>query len=127
MPGVSSTTFGSREPTRRDVLQHLEQPLGIVFDRQDRQAVEDLRKRALHHLAVFEHVRHARRAAQIVFEHVELAVAVADQVGAGDVAPDAARRLRPAHGRRKHLPDVDQPVGNDPVVQDLACRCRCRR
>ena len=72
-----------------------QQLLGIVLDRQDRQPVEDLRKRPLHHLAVFQHVRDARRAAQVVFEHVELAVAVAHQVGARDVAPDAARRLQP--------------------------------
>ena len=54
------------------------------------QPFEHLRKDALQHLAVFEHVGHARGHAQVVFQHVDTAVAVAHQVGAGDVAPDSA-------------------------------------
>ena len=119
MPGVSTTTVGLRTAWRRDVLQHLQQLFGIIFDRQDRQAVEHLRKSALHHLAVFQHVRHARGTAQVVFEHVDLAVAIAHQVGARDVAPDTPRRIQPGARLEKALARLDQPVGNDAVANDF--------
>ena len=83
--------------------------------------LEQLRKRLLHELPVLQHVRHARRAAQIVFQHVELAVAVAHQVGARDVAPDAARRLEAdallaKAGRRGHDVLGHHAVADDPLL-----------
>ena len=42
----------------------------IVADRTHVAAIEDLRERALHHLAVFQNVGDAGRTAQVVFEHV---------------------------------------------------------
>ena len=77
--------------------------LGIILHRQDRLAVEQLRERTLHHLLpIFRahSLRHARRQAQIVFENINLPVAMCThQVGARDVAPDALRQAsEPAQG-----------------------------
>ena len=94
MPGVSTTTRGDSTPAGASDSSMSRSRLGIVVDRADPRRLEHLRERALHHLAVLEHVRHAGRAAQVVFEHVDLPVAVADQIGAGDVAPDAPRRVQ---------------------------------
>ena len=94
MPGVSSTTRGVGRAARRDGFQHLEQAAGILVHRPHRKPFEDLREDALQHLAVFQHVGDARGHAQVVLQHVVLAVAVAHQVGAGDVAPDAPRRIQ---------------------------------
>ncbi len=99
---------------------HLQQLFRIVLDRQDRQAVEDLRKGAFHDFTVFQHIGNAGRATEIVFQHVHLAVAVAHQVGAGDVAPDAARRLQPAAFFQQALARGNQPLGHDMIADDLA-------
>src|SRR5205823_1406285 len=61
-----------------------------VVDRADRGELEKLRERLLHELTVLEDVRHAGRATEIVFEDVILAAPIADQIGARDMAPDAA-------------------------------------
>ena len=94
MPGESSATDGDVRLIAHQVLQRIEQPAAVVVDRADCRALEQLRKRLLHQLPILQHVRHAGRAAQIVFEHVVLAVGIAHQVGARDVAPHAARRLQ---------------------------------
>jgi hypothetical protein len=68
-----------------------------------------------------QHVRHAGRTTQVVLEHVDLSVAVADEIRAGDVTPDAARRLQPdtllaeADGRFQNLGRHDA-VLDDPLV-----------
>ena len=92
------------------VLQCIEQPAAVVVHRPDRRELEQLRKSLLHELSVLQHVRHARRAAQIVLQHVVLAIAVAYQIGARDVAPNPARRGEPhalgtktSRGRRHML------------------------
>src|SRR5205814_7612563 len=38
-------------------------------------------------------VRHARRTAEVVLENVDLPVLVSDEIGPGNMAPDAERRL----------------------------------
>ena len=96
-----------------------EQVARVVVDRADAAGLEDLREGALHHVAVLEHVGDAGRAAQVVLEHVDLAVAVAHQVGAGDVAPDALRRVQPDALRPEGRRGVDDLGGNDPVLDDL--------
>ena len=70
MPGDSSATDGDARLVAHQVLQRIEQPAAIVVHRPDRRALEQLRKRLLHELPVLQHVRHAGRAAQIVFQHV---------------------------------------------------------
>ena len=115
------------DPGVHQRLQRVEQAAAIVVDRPDAGPLEDLRKRLLHQLAVLQHVRHARGAAQVVFEHVEPAVAVADQVGAGDVAPDALGRIEadalPAKGRGR----LDDMLRERRRPGRSSGRDRCRR
>ena len=59
------------------------------------QSFEDLRKGPLHDAAVFENVGNSRGTAQVVLQDVHLAVAIAHQIGACDVAPDFLRRIEP--------------------------------
>ena len=75
----------------------------------------------LHELAILQHVRHAGRATQVVLQHVDLAVGVANQVGARDVAPDAVWRfqtdaLRPKSVGRFHHFGRYHAVANDPLL-----------
>ncbi len=105
--------FRAADGVGREIMQRVEQLARIRFDRPHMRLLENLRERALHHFAVFEHVRHARRAAQIVFEDVKLAVAVAHQIGAGDVAPDAARRIQANARRPERFRRRDDMLGND--------------
>src|SRR5207247_275797 len=58
-----------------------------------REALENAWEDTLEHLAILQYIRDTRGHAQVVFEDVVLAVAVADQVGAGNVAPDSERRI----------------------------------
>ena len=110
MPGVKQRHARRADLVVHQVLQRVEQAAAVVVDRPDRQSLEQLRKRLLHQLPVLQHVRHAGGAAQIVFQHVDLAVAVAHQVGARDVAPDAAWA---GSGRRT--------VGGTPLAVATTC------
>ena len=47
----------------------------------DMRRLEDLREAAFHHLAILQDVRDARRATQVILQHIDLPVAIADQVG----------------------------------------------
>src|SRR5262249_23633205 len=76
-----------------EILERVEQAAAVVIDRANRGAIEELRKRLLHELTILQHVRHAGGAAEIVFEDVVLAVGIANKIGTGDMAPDAARRI----------------------------------
>ena len=69
MPGDSSTTCGSDTSRRRDFGQRLLQPHAVTADRAYRDAVHQIRKHAPHHVAVFQHVRHAGGRAGIVLQH----------------------------------------------------------
>ena len=98
-----------------------EQPARIVADRTHREAVEDLRERLLHDRPVLQHAGDAGRAAQVVLEHVDGAVSVAHEVGAGDVAPDAARgveagALAAVPLRALHHVGRHHAVGHDAAV-----------
>jgi hypothetical protein len=55
---------------------------------------EDFGKRAFEYVAAFEDVGDAGRAAQVVLEDVNLSVAVTHEIAAGDVTPNAARRMQ---------------------------------
>ena len=119
MPGVSSTTRGLRPRRRRDGFQHLEQAARVFVHRAHRKPREYCREDGLEHLAILQDVRDAGRHAQVVLENVVAAVAVAHQVGPGDVAPDAPRRIQAValfpvgHRGENHL------GGNHSVAQDL--------
>ena len=91
MPGVRTTTLGVPLGWGARRFQHFEELAGILVDGAHRESFEDAGEDALEDLAIFQHVGDAGGDAQIVFEDVVFAVAVADQVCAGDVAPDAPR------------------------------------
>ncbi|MNN01809.1 hypothetical protein D3C81_1144370 [compost metagenome] len=68
--------------------QVIQQHVGVVRDRRHLMAREQFGEETHHHLAVFQHIRHAGRYAQIVFQHVELALAGAHDIDAGDMRID---------------------------------------
>ncbi len=80
-----------------DAREVFEQPVRVVLDGRDAVEGEQFGKQPHHHLAVFEHVGDARRHAQVVFEDVELALARAHDVDAGDVRVDAAGHVESLH------------------------------
>ena len=86
MPGVSSDDGrlggGARGATD---LQRRQQLVGIVLDRRDAVAREQLREQPHHDLAVLQHVGDAGGRARIVLEHVEASRLDAHDVDAGDV------------------------------------------
>ena len=96
-PGVSTATVGRSSPAGEQAVEIGEQQVGIVLDRADALRREELREEPHHHLAVLEHVGHARRDAQVVLEDVELARARADEIDAGDVRVDAAGNVDSLH------------------------------
>ena len=65
-----------------------------------------------HHLAVLEHVGHARWHAQVVLEHKELAFTGAHNVHPGDMCIDAAGHIEPLH-LRPELRIVEDFLGGD--------------
>jgi hypothetical protein len=101
-----------RHPLRRHGAQLFEQHVRIVLDRRDLVLGEQFGEEAHHHLAVFEHVRHTGRHAQVVFEDVELALAGADDIDAGDVRVDVARQID-AHHFRTELGVIQHLLGRN--------------
>ena len=97
MPGVSSTTVGF--PPFRGARSPPKSPAaGWDNRRRDaRAAFKDPGESALHQVAVLQHIGDPGGHAQIVFEDVDLAVAIAHQIGSGDVAPDSQGGLMPWH------------------------------
>ncbi len=77
----------------RDGAQHLEQVLGIAFHRAHAVVGEDLGPHAFQDAAVLDHVRDARRHAQVVLEHEPGPPPVAHEVAAHDVRVDPERHI----------------------------------
>ena len=103
MPGVSSTTVGSDEAVAGATdFKRRQQLVGIVLDRRDAVAGEQLREQPQHDLAVLQHVGDAGGRAGIVLEHVEGLGVDADDVDAGDVDVDVVRDLLAVHLRPEH-------------------------
>ena len=96
-----------------------QQQLRIVLDGAHAVAVKELRESALHDAAIGEHVAHAGGDAQVVFEHHELAVVQAQQVGADDGDIDVARHLQAAHLAAVLFAAIDELAGNDLVGEDF--------
>ena len=105
---------------RRDAAQAGEQQLRVVIDRPDAVVLEELRHQARHRHAVLQHVGDARRRADVVLQDLPRAVGVADEVAAGDVAVDAARRAHAVRGASEVRAADDQPPGHDAGPDDLA-------
>ncbi len=81
--------------------------------------LEQLGKQPHHHLAVRQHVGHAGRHAQVVLQHIELAVAVADQVDPDDVGIGLVRHLHPHHRDLVLLVDQDMVGGDQARPQNV--------
>ena len=100
------------------MLQRFEQLAWVGVDGHDPAGLDQVRQEPLHDAAVLEHVRHAGRAAQVVFEDVELAVLVAHQVRAHDVAKHVFGRTHsPARGQVA-IGALDEGPGHDAIFQD---------
>jgi hypothetical protein len=103
----------------RHGTQVVQQQVRIVLDRRDRLAGEQLREQAHHHPAVFQHVGHARRGAQVVLEHVVFAFAGAHQIDAGNVAIDLLRHIDADHLLAKLGIQQNLRGGNAPGLDDF--------
>ena len=103
---------------RRGAAQGVDQPGRVVGDHLNGLAPEQLGQHPRHGGAVGQHVAHARRAAEIVLQHPELAVLVADHVDPRHVDAHPVRRRvavgRPHEARRAG----DDLVRNEPVADD---------
>ncbi len=93
---------------------------------------EELGEEPHHHLAVFQHVRDARGRAQVVLEHVVLAVGVAHDVHARHMRVDSARHVDAHHLAAElrvlvhllggNLAGLDDLLGVVDVVQEAVQR-----
>src|SRR5215475_8313713 len=92
---------------------------GIIVHRADARGFKNLGERPFEHLAIFQHVRHAGRAAQIIFQDVNLSVAVTHQISARNMAPDAAWRPQAHTGLEKTFGRLDEKGGDNAVVDDV--------
>ena len=104
---------------RRDRAQRREQAVGVIVDRRDAVAGEQLGEQPDHHLAVLQHVGHAGRRAGVVLQHVKLVLAGAHDVDAGDVDVNAVGRPTPGHLRAESRVLVDHVCGDDAGLDDL--------
>ena len=103
---------------RRGTAQRADQAGGIVGHHLDRLAPEQLGEHPCHGGAVGKDVADAGRAAQVVLEHAELSVLVADHVDPGDVDPHAVRGRVPEGGPHEPWGAGDHFVGDEPVADD---------
>ncbi len=91
--------FGLAAAFGRERAQRGQQSFRVMIDGADVGVPEQFREDAFHHLARGEHVGHAARHAQVIFQHHETAVGQPDQVGAHHRDIDVL-----GHGDAAHLP-----------------------
>ena len=96
---------------RRDRPQSGEQGIWIIFDRGDAMLGEKIGHEAHHNLAILQHVGDPGRSADIVFEHVEVVFARADDINAGDMDVNIVRHrtARPFPAGIRHCARQDRP------------------
>jgi hypothetical protein len=111
--------FGRVHRRGKERLQRRQQATRILIHRPNVRRFEDLRKRPLHDAAVFQDVRNARGTAQIVLQNIHLAVAIAHQIGAGDMAPNLLRRIESDAFFSKRARRLDQIFRNDFVFDNF--------
>ena len=104
---------------RRQPQQRFLEFIGIVVHRPDWQRAEYQREGTLENLAVFQHVGYAGRATQVVFQHVHLAIGMADEVRARNMAPHAPWRIETLALGAVGAAVQDQLPGDDTVVQNF--------
>ena len=108
-----------RTAVGRQRAQRREQRLAVLLDRPHAALPEQRREDLLHHLAAREHVGHAARHAQVVFEHHEPAVRQAHEIGPHHVDVDVARHAHADHLAPEMPAGVDDAAGNHAVPDDL--------
>ena len=64
----------------------------IITYRSDIHLLEYFRNNPFHNRAVFQHIRHTGRYAQVIFQYIKLAIFIAHQIRAADMSPDAKTR-----------------------------------
>ena len=106
--------------TRRDRAQASEQLVGIIVDRRDAVAREQVGQEPHRHFAVFQHVGDAGRRAGVVFEDIELLVVHPHDVDAGDMHPDVMRRAPADHFRPVERIAQDQFRRDDRLFENGA-------
>ena len=99
-------------------LQRRQQQARVVIDGRNALGREQLGEQTHHHLAVFQHVADAAGRAQVVFEHVIGAVAVAHQVDSGDVRIQVTVQIQTLHGDLVALVGQHLLGGNDSGLDD---------
>ena len=104
---------------RRDAFKRLQQVAGVVFDRADAIAAEQIREKMHHGFAVFQHVGNAGGRARIVFQNHEIVFARADDVDTDNVAVDAARWIDADHFWHERAVLNDQLVRDKSRLQDF--------
>ena len=99
--------------------QQVGQPADVGVDRLDAVVAEQLGEDVLGHHPVLQQVGHPRRDPQVVLEHVDRPVGVADEVAAADVGPDAPRGV---DARRTPAGSSGEPAtsseGTTPALTD---------
>ena len=103
----------------RRVAQRPQQVRRVVADRAHPVGGEQVREHPRHRAAVLHHVGDTRRRAQVVLEHAEVALRVADQVDARDVDAHPVGRDDARGLAVEVLARGDQPARDDAVAQDL--------
>ena len=91
----------------------------IVADRAHPMSGEQVREDPRHRAPVLHHVRDARRRAEVVLEHAEVALGVADQIDAGDMDAHPVRRDDPNGLAVEVLARSDEAARDNPVTQDF--------
>ncbi len=105
----------------RQRREHAVQLVGVRVDRKDALLREEIGERALADRPVLEHVADAAGHAQIVFEHIHGAVAVAHEIAATDVGPHPELRVDPdalvaeVHGVLEQF-GREHAVADDPLL-----------
>ena len=104
---------------RGQVFEHLQQLVGVIVHGPDLRCLEHLGESAFEDLAIFKDVGDAGGATEIVLEHIEATVPVANQIGAGDMTPYATRRGEALALLAVGAAAEDQIFGHDFIFQDF--------
>ena len=92
---------------------------GVIVHGQNAVVLENLGQDALGDLAVFHHVGHPGRHAQIILQHAEMPVVVANQIRAADVRPHAEARRRAEAGGFEIVRFEHRLGGHDALGKNL--------
>ena len=71
-----------------EVFKHLQELYGVLIHRSNTGLLKYIGEGAFEYLPVFQYVRDPGWTAEIVLQYIEATVAVTNQIGSGDVAPN---------------------------------------